>query len=108
LRKLPPADLTHGFVHSAQNSGDIVVLAWRIGTSFGWMSRELVGWKENRVKELERGQFHSVEEVITPAISALHEFSEVDVQQAAKKSLGQFLLESPLRDSGLRIERKED
>jgi len=60
------------------------------------------------LKELERGQFHSIEEVITHAIRALHEFSEAKVQPAAKQSLGQILLESPLRDSGLRIERNED
>ena len=60
------------------------------------------------LKELERGQFHSIEEVITHAIRVLHEFSEAKVQPAAKQSLGQFLLESPLRDSGLRIERNED
>lgn len=46
------------------------------------------------LKELESGQFHSVEKVIS--------------QPASKQTLGQFLLESPLRDSGLSIERKQD
>ncbi len=36
------------------------------------------------MKELERGQFHSVEEVITHVIRALHGFSEAEVQSAAK------------------------
>lgn len=60
------------------------------------------------LKELERGQFHSVEEVITHAVRALHGVSEAGVEPAAKQPLGQFLLESPLRDSGFRIERKQD
>ena len=60
------------------------------------------------LKELERGQYHSVEEVITHALRALHDASEAVVQPAAKQSLGQFLLESPLRDSGLKFERNQD
>ena len=58
------------------------------------------------LKELERGQFHSVDEVIHHAIRALHDVSEAQAQPAAKQTLGQFLLESPLRGSGLRIERQ--
>ena len=60
------------------------------------------------LRELERGQFHSVEELISHAIRALHNVAEAGAQPVAKQTLGQFLLESPLRDSGLRIERKQD
>ncbi len=60
------------------------------------------------LNELERGQYNSVEEVISCAVRALNYASEVQVQPTAKQSLGQFLLESPLRDSGLKIERRKD
>jgi hypothetical protein len=60
------------------------------------------------LKELERGQFHSIEEVITHAIRALHDVSEVEAQAVAKQSLGQFLLESPLRHSALKFDRNQD
>ena len=44
------------------------------------------------------GEFQSFEDVYPLAASA----------QKPKKPLGQFLLESPLRDSGLKLERQRD
>lgn len=60
------------------------------------------------LNELERGQYNSVEEVIAHAVQILHDVSVAEVQPTAKQPLGQFLLESPLRDSELRIGRERD
>jgi hypothetical protein len=55
------------------------------------------------------GEFQDVEDVLIQALKS----APADVQPSiprpiAKKPLGQFLLESPLRDSGLKLERQRD
>ena len=63
---------------------------------------------ENIIRErMASGEFQNVEDVLMQAFESL----PTDVQRAGptrqtKKSLGQFLLESPLRDSGLNLERQ--
>lgn len=68
---------------------------------------------ENLIRErMASGEFQTVEDVLMQALQ-----SSLAVEQPAapprkprkpKKSLGQFLLESPLRDSGLKLERQRD
>jgi Arc/MetJ-type ribon-helix-helix transcriptional regulator len=70
--------------------------------------------------ELEQGNFDSADEVILHAVRLLNpahqavEAVDVDLsrltvrKQPAKKPLGQFLLESPLRESGIQLERQAD
>lgn len=60
-------------------------------------------------KRMVNGGFQSVEDALMHALKS----PPADQQAAepplkAKKSLGQFLLESPLRDSGLKLERQKD
>ena len=65
---------------------------------------------ENLIRErMASGEFQNVEDVLMQALQS----SPAAKQPAArpresKKSLGQFLLESPLRDSGLKLERQRD
>ncbi len=65
---------------------------------------------ENIIRErMATGEFQNVEEVLMQALKA----SPAGEQQSAvprkpKKSFRQFLLESPLRDSGLKLERQQD
>jgi hypothetical protein len=65
---------------------------------------------ENLIRErMASGEFQNVEDVLMQALKS----SPAGEQQPArpqkpKKSLGQFLLESPLRDSGLKLERQRD
>ncbi len=55
------------------------------------------------------GKFQNVEDVLMQALksSSAHDPLPVSAQKP-KKHLGQFLLESPLRDSGLKLERQID
>jgi hypothetical protein len=57
--------------------------------------------------EVQRGTFHSADEVILQAIQALHESSNALPPSPEKLPLGQFLVASPLRMSGLKIERNQ-
>jgi hypothetical protein len=65
---------------------------------------------ENLIRErMESGGFENVEDVLIQALIS----SSIGGRPAApprkpKKSFGQFLLESPLRNSGLRLERQKD
>ncbi len=65
---------------------------------------------ESLIRErMESGGFQDVEDVLMQALKS----SATGEQPAAtprkpKKSFGQFLLESPLRGSGLRLERQKD
>jgi len=64
-------------------------------------------------EEISRGHFSSVDELIVRSIRALRENDE-NIEAAApsprqpKKNFAQFLLESPLPGSGLRLERQKD
>lgn len=65
---------------------------------------------ENLIRErMATGEFQNVEDVLMQALkpSAVCEQPTVP-PPVPKKSLGQFLLESPLRDSGLKLERQRD
>ena len=58
---------------------------------------------------VERGHFRSVEDVITHAVRVLYDQStQPSEPKNAKVPLGQFLLESPLRNSGLTVDRQQD
>ena len=60
-------------------------------------------------EQVERGHFCSVDDVITHAVAALYEPSpRPSDPPKPKMPLGQFLLESPLRNSGLKLERQQD
>jgi hypothetical protein len=52
------------------------------------------------------GEYQNVEDVLMQALKAAA--SSAAVGPKSKKRLGQFLLESPLRDSGLKLDRKKD
>lgn len=59
---------------------------------------------ESLIRErMARGEFKTVEDVLLDALR-----STAVEPRSHKKSLGQFLLESPLRDSGLKMERQRD
>ncbi len=59
---------------------------------------------EQRVRrKIQSGQFHDVDELFTKALDALER--EVPAARPPKKNLSQFLMESPLRGSGLKLER---
>ena len=65
---------------------------------------------ESLIRErMESGGFQDVEDVLMQALksSATRE-QPTATPRTPKKSFGQFLLESPLRDSGLRLERQKD
>jgi Arc/MetJ-type ribon-helix-helix transcriptional regulator len=72
------------------------------------LNPEIERWVQ---EEIQRGHFHSVEEAIELAVSALmREKSQVEQipVQKPKKNFAQFLLDSPLPGSGLRLERPKD
>ena len=58
-------------------------------------------------ERLESGAFTDVEDVLIQALKSASE-SEKPVSHKPKKNLAQFLLESPLRGSGLKLERQRD
>jgi hypothetical protein len=51
------------------------------------------------------GEYQDVEDVLMQALKAAE---SAPVAPKSKKRFGQFLLESPLRDSELKLERKND
>jgi Arc/MetJ-type ribon-helix-helix transcriptional regulator len=61
-------------------------------------------------EEIQRGRFHSVDEVIAQALYALREKSTAGPKSPRKsrKNFAQFLLDSPLPGSGLKLERQKD
>jgi hypothetical protein len=65
---------------------------------------------ESLIRErMESGGFQDVEDVLMQALkSSATGKHPTATLSTPKKSLGQFLLESPLRDSGLRLERQKD
>jgi hypothetical protein len=55
------------------------------------------------------GEFQDVEDVLMQALKSSRAGEQPAVApREPKKNLGQFLLESPLRDSGLKLERPRD
>jgi hypothetical protein len=56
-------------------------------------------------QRLASGEFRDIEEVLLVAMKATARRDNADRR---KKRLGQFLLESPLRGSGLIVERQQD
>ena len=65
---------------------------------------------ENLIRErMASGEFQNVEDVLIQALKALPGNQQrTEPPRKPKQSLGQFLLESPLRDSGLKLERRRD
>jgi len=61
-------------------------------------------------EEIQCGHFHSVEEAIEHAISALRDKSQADQApvRKPKKNFAQFLMDSPLPGSGLKLDRQKD
>lgn len=57
------------------------------------------------LERMASGEFQNVEDVL---MQALKPAPASVLPRKTKKSLGQFLLESPLRDSGLKLERQQD
>ncbi len=58
-------------------------------------------------ERLQSGAFHDIDELLTKALVALQEYPGSTAKKP-KKNFAQFLLESPLPGSGLRIERRKD
>jgi Arc/MetJ-type ribon-helix-helix transcriptional regulator len=54
------------------------------------------------------GHFRAVEEVLDHALAALLEKVQELKPPAPRKSLAQFLMESPLRGADLNLERQDD
>ena len=70
------------------------------------LNPEIERWVQDQVQ---RGHFHSVEEVIEQAVYALRAKSpEPTPVRKPRKNFAQFLLDSPLSGSGLRLERQKD
>lgn len=65
---------------------------------------------ENLIRErMTSGEFQNVEDVLIQALKASPGSEQrTEPPRKPKQSLGQFLLESPLRDSGLKLERRRD
>ena len=68
------------------------------------LNPEIERWVQ---EEIQRGHFHSVEEAIELAVSALRDKSKLEHPpvRKPKKNFAQFLLDSPLPGSGLKLER---
>lgn len=58
-------------------------------------------------EEIEKGHFHSVDEVIDHALAALKEKARKRVR-GPKINLAQFLMESPFAGAELNLERQKD
>ena len=69
------------------------------------LNPEILRWVH---EEIQRGHFHSVEEAIEHAVSALRDKNEQPPFRKPKKNFAQFLLDSPLPGSGLKLEREKD
>jgi hypothetical protein len=60
-------------------------------------------------EELRSGHAQTVDEIIVYGVNALREKSKVaPPPRKPRKNLADFLLESPLRGSGLQLERQKD
>ena len=58
--------------------------------------------------EIDRGHFHSPDEVLDHALAALQEKEHKRERTAPQKNLAQFLMESPLAGAELNLERQKD
>jgi len=64
---------------------------------------------ENLIRErLASGEFQNVEDVLIQALKSSPAGEPAAPPRKPKQSLAQFLLQSPLRDSGLKLERQKD
>ena len=64
---------------------------------------------ESLIRErMESGGFQDVEDVLMQALRSSPTGEQPAPARKPKQSLGQFLLESPLLNSGLRLERQRD
>ena len=65
---------------------------------------------ESLIRErMASGEFQSVEDVLIQALKSTPAIEKPAVpMRKPKKSFGQFLLASPLRDSGLNLDRQRD
>jgi Arc/MetJ-type ribon-helix-helix transcriptional regulator len=61
-------------------------------------------------EEIKSGHFHTVDELIVQGVHAWREKHQVGQAAAPKpkKNFAQFLLDSPLPGSGLKLERQKD
>jgi hypothetical protein len=63
-------------------------------------------------EEIGSGRFQSIDDLLTQALYALRERAKIgsgsSPQLKPKKNFAQFLMESPLRGSGLKLERQKD
>ena len=61
-------------------------------------------------EEIKSGHFHTVDELIVQSVQAWREKHQMEplTSQTTKKDFAQFLLDSPLPGSGLKIERQKD
>jgi Arc/MetJ-type ribon-helix-helix transcriptional regulator len=63
-------------------------------------------------EEIRSGHFHSVDELIVQGVNAWREKHQVEPSASTvrtpKKNFAQFLMESPLPGSGLKLERQKD
>ena len=58
-------------------------------------------------ERMNSGEFQNVEDVLLQALKS-SSISELATPRKPKKNLAEFLLESPLRGSGLKLERQKD
>ena len=75
------------------------------------MTLELKPETERLVQEeIKSGHFHTVDELIVQSVHAWREKHQMDPPPARnpKKNFAQFLLDSPLPGSGLKLERQKD
>lgn len=74
------------------------------------MTIELKPEQERIIQEkIRRGHFHSAEEVLDYALTALRDKSSLkSAAQEERKNLAQFLMESPFAGSGLDLKRDQD
>ena len=65
---------------------------------------------ENLIRDqMASGKFQNVEDVLIQALKSSPTHDPITVSaQKPKMPVGKFLLESPLRDSGLKLERQKD
>ena len=59
-------------------------------------------------ERMESGAFQDVEDVLMDALKSSPVWKQSAPQRPRKKNLAEFLLESPLRGSGLKLERHRD
>jgi hypothetical protein len=61
-------------------------------------------------EEIKSGHFHTLDELIVQSVHAWREKNQAEQTAARKpkKNFAQFLLDSPLPGSGLKLERRKD